>query len=106
MPRSHRYDLLPDEPLEAVDRRDAITSQAQAENMKELRSLHNAIPAAYGLRDDRMYAFALSNALSRRDMATAVGLAESRVNQIVRERADLQQAGWNAAGAARTARQS
>jgi hypothetical protein len=51
-----------------------------------------------------MLAFAHSNALSRRDMGIATGLAESPINQIVREQAEAQQRRRNATAAERTAR--
>lgn len=53
--------------------------------MRELRHLANNIGSGYRQRDERMLALAVSNSLSRRDMATATGLAKSRVDQILRE---------------------
>ena len=56
--------------------------------MRELRRLSNAVADAYFARDDKMLALALSESLSRADMARATGLNKSRVDQIIREMAD------------------
>lgn len=53
--------------------------------MRALRAMHNEIPLGYQRRDGQMTAWALSNSLSREDMAIATGLVKSRVNQIIRE---------------------
>jgi hypothetical protein len=53
--------------------------------MRALRAIHNEIPLGYQKRDGQMTAWALSNSLSRVDMAIATGLAKSRVDQIIRE---------------------
>ena len=53
--------------------------------MRALRAIHNEIPLGYQKRDGQMTAWALSNSLSREDMASATGLAKSRVDQIIRE---------------------
>jgi hypothetical protein len=53
--------------------------------MRDLRAMHNEIPLGYQKRDGQMAAWALSNSLSREDMAIATGLAKSRVDQIIRE---------------------
>jgi len=53
--------------------------------MRKLRAMHNEIPLGYQRRDGQMTAWALSNSLSRRDMAIATGLAKSRVDQIIRD---------------------
>jgi hypothetical protein len=47
--------------------------------------MHNEIPLGYQKRDGQMTAWALSNSVSRGDMAIATGLAKSRVDQIIRE---------------------
>jgi galactose-1-phosphate uridylyltransferase len=52
---------------------------------RELRELSNGIASAYRRRDELIQALALSNSLSREDMARATGLAKSRVDQIIRE---------------------
>jgi hypothetical protein len=57
----------------------------QVASMRELRELSNEVACAYRRRDRRMQALALSNSLSREDMARATGLAKSRVDQIIRE---------------------
>jgi hypothetical protein len=53
--------------------------------MRALRAMHNEIPLGYQKRDGRMTTWALTNSVSREDMAIATGLAKSRVDQIVRE---------------------
>ncbi len=53
--------------------------------MRRLRELHNEIPNGYSKRDRQMQAWALSNSLSRHDMARAIGVHKTRVDQIVRE---------------------
>jgi hypothetical protein len=55
--------------------------------MHDLRELQNGISEHHWLRDNRMAALALSNALSRLDMAVATGLVRSRVDQLIREQA-------------------
>lgn len=104
MTRRHRHDRLPDEDLWPTDLNPLIEPQQQAEHMRELRMLHNRIADGYYERDDRMLAFAHSNALSRRDMGIATGLAESRVNQIIREQAEADQGQKNVVAAERVAR--
>jgi RHS repeat-associated protein len=56
--------------------------------MRELRAAQNKAAAGFRERDDLMTAWALSNSLSRQDMALATGLAKSRVDQIIRETYD------------------
>jgi hypothetical protein len=104
MPRRHRHDRLPSEDLWPADLSPIIEPQQQAEHMRELRMLHNRIAEGYYERDDRMLALSLSNALSRRDMAIATGLAESRVNQIIREHANADQHRKNTAAVEQVAR--
>jgi len=82
-----RYDVLPlddpalwpEQPVPGVDQ------GVQAESMRNLRGLHNEIPNGYIKRDRQMQAWALSNSLSRHDMARAIGVHKTRVDQIVRE---------------------
>lgn len=62
-----------------------VSTEVQADAMQELRDLQNRIAEAYRLRDDRMSTLALSGRLSRADMASAMGLTKSRVDQIIRE---------------------
>jgi hypothetical protein len=64
--------------------------------MRELRDLSNGIASAYRRRDELMQALALSNSLSREDMARATGLAKSRVDQIIRELTEQDQRRRNA----------
>ncbi|MGH2917369.1 MAG: hypothetical protein ACRDLS_02040 [Solirubrobacteraceae bacterium] len=104
MPRAHRHDRLPEDELWPKDSRADIDPADQAAHMRRLRDAQNGIAEGYAARDELMLAWATSNALSRRDMATATGLAESRVNQIIRELAERYQQRRNEAGAARVAR--
>ncbi len=53
--------------------------------MLRLREAQNRIASGYRERDEIMVALAMSNSLSRPDMAIATGLAKSRVDQIIRE---------------------
>ncbi len=53
--------------------------------MRELRAMHNDIPHGFIRRDRQMQAWALSNSLSRQDMAIAVAMHKSRVDQIIRD---------------------
>lgn len=59
--------------------------ELQAQSMRKLRELHNEIPNGYIKRDRQVQAWALSNSLSRQDMAVAIGVHKTRVDQIVRE---------------------
>ena len=58
--------------------------------MRRLRAAHNQAALGYRERDGLMAAWALSNSLSRQDMAAATGLAKSRVDQIIREMYELE----------------
>lgn len=71
--------LWPEQPVLGVDH------DVQAQSMRLLRQLHNEIPNGYINRDRKMQAWALSNSLSRHDMARAIGVHKTRVDQIVRE---------------------
>ena len=71
--------LRPEQPVPGVDQ------DVQAASMRTLRELHNEIPNGYIKRDRQMQAWALSNSLSRHDMARAIGVHKTRVDQIVRE---------------------
>ncbi len=82
-----RYDVLPlddaalkpEQPVQGVD------PKLQAESMRKLREMHNEIPGGHLKRDRQMQAWALSNSLSRHDMARAIGVHKTRVDQIIRE---------------------
>lgn len=87
-----RYQLLPDEDLQPTRPVPAVPVDRQAESMRKLRAMHNEIPNGFIRRDRQMQAWALSNSLSRQDMAVAVGLAKSRVDQIIRDLTLLDQA--------------
>ena len=62
-----------------------VPIQNQARAMKQVRAAQNRIATSYKERDELMVAFAVSNSVSRHDMAAAAGLAKSRVDQIIRE---------------------
>lgn len=64
-----------------------VSLESQADKMRELRAAQNRGARGYRERDDLMVAWALSNTLSRADMAVAIGRAPSRVNQIIRSTA-------------------
>lgn len=83
--RRHRHDLLPDVDLQPTQPVPDVPIEIQAASMRALRAMHNEIPLGYQRRDGQMTAWALSNSLSREDMAVATGLAKSRVDQIIRE---------------------
>src|SRR4051812_13930118 len=83
--RPHRYALLPDEELQPTDPVPHVPIERQAQEMRELRAMHNQIPNGYLNRESQMQAWALTTSLSRRDMAIATGLVKSRVDQIVRD---------------------
>jgi hypothetical protein len=87
-----RHETLPDEDLEPTNPVHGVPVDVQAESMRKLRALHNQIPHGTAQRDRQMQAWALSNSVSRQDMAIAIGLAKSRVDQIIRELTLLDQA--------------
>src|SRR5271154_1489078 len=64
--------------------------QRRAATMRELAEMGEAE------RDGHMHAYALSGALSREEMAQATGLSLERVNAIIRELAEREQAARNA----------
>lgn len=80
-----RYEVLPDEDLQPTNPVHGVPIDVQAESMRKLRAMHNEIPNSTIHRDRQMQAWALSNSLSRHDMAVAVGLVKSRVDQIIRD---------------------
>lgn len=59
--------------------------------VRPLRSLTEHVAGAYRRRDELFHALALSNSLSRQDMARAAGLNKTRVDQIIREMAEQDQ---------------
>jgi hypothetical protein len=85
MPSSHRYKTLPDEPELLVRSVPGVDEDVQFAHKRELRAAQNNIAANYIQRDRLMQAWALSNTLSREDMADATGLAKSRVDQLIRD---------------------
>jgi hypothetical protein len=102
MPRRNRY-ATPQDELTPTWTPGGTDYDLQVESMRELRELTNHIAQAHWERDERMAALALSNSLSRRDMATAIGCTKSRVDQILRETAEELQRRSGRAAAARVA---
>jgi hypothetical protein len=77
-------DLLPDDDdLRPSHTPLGVDQESQAESMRELRALENAGRAARWLRDDRLVALAMSNSLSRPDMARSIGMSRPRVDQLI-----------------------
>lgn len=104
MPKVHRYASLPDDALKPGHPIPGVSIEVQEAHMRELRKAQNQIADSHAVRDGLMQAWALSNTLSRHDMALATGLAKSRVDQLIREAAERDIATRNAAAAARVAR--
>jgi hypothetical protein len=96
VPRPHRHAVLGAEDLEPTFTTRSHDYEGQLASMRELHELSNGIAYAYRRRDELMQALALSNSLSREDMARATGLAKSRVDQIIRELTDEDQRRRNA----------
>jgi hypothetical protein len=105
MPKHHRHELLSDEPLEPTRPVPGVSLEVQIKHMLELRAAQNDIAQGFLRRDQLMQAWALSNTLSREDMAIATGLAKSRVDQLIREITLRDAAIRNATAAERMARQ-
>lgn len=83
--KTSRYEVLPDEDLQPKHPVPGVPLKRQAEAMGELRAMHNEIPNGFIRRDRQMQAWASSHSLSRQDMATAVRMHKSRVDQIIRD---------------------
>jgi len=105
MPKPHRYEVLPEHELIPTRPVPGVPIAVQTAHMHELRKAQNRIADAHAERDGLMHAWALSNTLSRHDMAVAAGLAKSRVDQLIREAAEKDVARRNAAAAKRLRRQ-
>lgn len=82
--RGSQDEVLPEVDLLPVQPVPNVSLESQAEKMRELRAAQNRGANGYRERDNLMAAWALSNTLSRADMAAAIGRAPSRVNQIIR----------------------
>ena len=104
MPKRHRYNALPDEDLTPTRPIRDVPIAVQRDHMRELRESQNQIVNAHAIRDSLMLAWALSNTLSRHDMALATGLAKSRVDQLIREAAERDITRRNAEAAERVRR--
>jgi hypothetical protein len=87
MSRSNRYTTVSDDLLPTWTTR-SHDYERQVDSMREIRELTNAIASSHYRRDQLMAALALSNSLSRQDMARAAGLTKARVDQIIREVAE------------------
>lgn len=90
MPRTHRYATVDDDLLPTWTTR-SHDYDRQVESMREIRDLSNGIASAHRERDQRLAALALSNSLSRTDMARAAGLSKPRIDQILFEVAEENQ---------------
>jgi hypothetical protein len=104
MPKRHRYVLLTLQGLEPTTPVPGVPLDVQRAHMQELRALQKWISEHHWLRDDRMAALVISNALSRVDMAVATGLVRSRVDQLIREQALWYEERRRREGEARVAR--
>jgi hypothetical protein len=87
MPRAHRYATVDEELLPTWTTR-SHDYERQVESMRAIRELSNNIATAHRERDQRLAALALSNSLSRVDMARAAGLSKARIDQILFEVAE------------------
>lgn len=104
MPKKHRHHRLPLEGLVPTRPVPGVPIEVQVDHMRELRGTQNDIAGGYERRDRLMQAWALSNTLSREDMAVATGLAKSRVDQLIREATERDATARNASLTERTAR--
>src|SRR3954471_17197717 len=104
MPKHHRYEQLPSDPLTPTRPVPGVPPEVQEEHMRELRDAQNQIANGHAVRDGLMQAWAISNSLSRHDMAKATGLAKSRVDQLIREAGERDIARRNAEAAKRVRR--
>jgi hypothetical protein len=101
MSRKRRHDKQPTEVLTPTFSPPGHSFDRQVAYMEELRGLSNQIAERYQARDDLLLALAMSESLSRRDMATACGLNKSRVDQIIKEMAERHEQRQSAMGQAR-----
>jgi hypothetical protein len=104
MPKKHRHQALGTGVLSPTKPVPDVPLEVQVDHMEELRKAQNDIAASFLRRDQLMQALALSNTLSREDMAVATGLAKSRVDQLIREITERDVARKGAAAANRAAR--
>jgi hypothetical protein len=87
MPRAHRYSTsdLDDAELLPTWTTRSHDYERQIEAMREIRLLSNNIAEVHRERDQLLAALALSQSLSRADMARAAGLSKPRIDQILYE---------------------
>lgn len=104
VPKRHRYERLPAEDLTPTRPVPDVPIAVQRRHMQELRRAQNQIVNGHAVRDGLMQAWALSNTLSRHDMAVATGLAKSRVDQLIREASERDISRRNAEAAERVRR--
>lgn len=74
---------LPDEDLQPTHTPLGVDRDSQAESLRELRTLTNAGRAIEWWRDDRLVSLAQSGSVSRPDMARAISVSTSRVDQLI-----------------------
>ena len=98
--------LLPEDELTPTHTPLGVDPARQAEYLRELRALENQGRQAEFDRNDFIVARALSNSLSRPDMARAIGVSRSRIDQIIRSHHQLLQDRRNAAAANLNARRA
>src|SRR4051812_37099166 len=97
-------DLLPLEDLQPTHTPFGVDPAWQAETLTRLRELENAGRQTQFERNDLIVANALSNSVSRPDMARAIGVSRSRVDQIISSHWTMLQQRRNAAAAEGVAR--
>ena len=99
-------ELLPTEMLQPTHTPLGVDRDYQVETLGRLRELENAGRRVRFDRDDLIAANALSNSLSRPDMARAIGVSRSRIDQIISSHHAVLQRRRNDAAAERVARHS
>jgi hypothetical protein len=95
---------LPDEDIRPTHTPLGVDPEYQAKTLRRLRELENEGRRARFDRDDLMVANSLSNSLSRRDMAHAIGVTKARVDQVLASHSHLLQQRRERALHERTAR--
>jgi hypothetical protein len=96
--------LDPHEDLQPTHTPLGVDPVEQAETLRRLRAFENEGRMARFRRNDLLAAAVLSHTVSRPDMARAIGVSVSRLNQIVAGHAQLLQHKRNLAAAERVAR--
>jgi hypothetical protein len=96
--------LLPQEDLRPSHTPLGVDPESQAESMRRLRDLENRGRQTEYDRNDLLCALALSNSLSRPDMARSIGVSRSRIDQLIRSHWQLLQSRKDAEATERVAR--